>query len=153
MPTRIDNQRRIFVPAPADIAFRFFTPAGEQIWIDDWRPRYIDPPDGSTVAGMVFTTGEDHEHTIWQLLDFDPARRVSRYVRTTPGLRTGTVTVHATALDAHSAEVLVRYEMTALSSAGANSLEQYLDPAFSEALDQWGEKIRLRLPQLLQAFG
>lgn len=153
MPAQIQNQRRILIAAPADVAFQFFTPAGEQIWIDDWRPRYIHPSDGTTVAGMVFTTGEGPEHTIWQLLDFDPGRRMSRYARTTPGLRTGTVTVQATALDTQSTEVLVHYDMTALSDAGAASLEQYLDPAFAQALDAWGEKIRRRLPQLLQAFG
>jgi len=152
VPQNVCNQRRIVVPAPANTAFHFFTPLGEELWIDEWRPRYVYPPDGKATAGMVFTTGEGPEFTIWQLLEFDPGRRHSRYVRTTPASRTGTVSVQATPLDPGHAEILVRYDMTALHADAAASLEQYRDPAFGRMMDDWQARIRQRLPQLLEAF-
>jgi hypothetical protein len=64
MPLHVRNQRRILVAAPASIAFHFFTPLGEQLWLDEWRPEYILPPDGVTTVGMVFTTGKGDEFTV-----------------------------------------------------------------------------------------
>lgn len=58
MAKRVQVTRRIVVGAPVDQAFMFFTPAGEELWVDGWQPRYVYPGDGRTEAGMVFTTGE-----------------------------------------------------------------------------------------------
>lgn len=79
-------QRELHIAAPAGIVLRMFTPKGEELWIDAWRPRYVHPPDGNTVRGMVFVTGDDAEQTIWQLLEFDEIRLRAVYARTTPGL-------------------------------------------------------------------
>lgn len=150
---QVSNQRRFVVPASASVAFQFFTPKGEEFWVDDWAPRYLHPPAGETAAGMVFTTGEGAEFTVWHLVEFDEGARRSRYVRTTPSSRTGVVTVQATALDLASTEILVRYDMVALSAGSASSLDAYRDPAFVAMIEGWSQKIRARLPELLQAFG
>ncbi|MES2937806.1 MAG: SRPBCC family protein [Pseudomonadota bacterium] len=141
MPLHIRNQRALRLPLPADTAFQLLTPKGEERWIAEWRPRYIRPADGETEAGMVFTTGEGEEFTIWQVVDFDAAARKARYARTTPALRTGMVTVEATALNDNETEVLVRYEMTALSPQGEASLRQYEGEAFAAMMAQWREMI------------
>jgi hypothetical protein len=36
--TQVRTQGHIRVNAPVATAFHFFTPKGEEIWIDHWRP-------------------------------------------------------------------------------------------------------------------
>lgn len=143
-------QRELRIAAPANIVFHLFTPKGEELWIDAWRPRYIHPQDGTTVCGMVFATGNGPEHTLWQLVEFDTARRRSVYARTTPGARIGTVTVEVDTLDPISSRALIRYEMTALAEGPV--LAPYLEPAFGQLIDGWEATIRERLPMLIAAL-
>jgi hypothetical protein len=149
MPTHVQASHVILVDAPVAQAFMFFTPAGEELWVDGWRPTYLNPADGRTEAGMVFTTGEGAEHTIWLMADFDREHHHSRYLRCTPGSRTGTVEIRCRALDAARTEVRVSYALTALSPAGAEALQAFERDKFATMIDGWGREIGARLPLLL----
>ena len=151
MPTHVDSVHRIVIPAPVERCFMFFTPAGEELWVDGWKPAYLHPADGSTREGMVFTTGHGDELTVWMLADFDRAAHRSRYARVTPGSRTGFVEVHCCALDAQRTEVTVRYAMTALGGQGAQALQAFEPPRYAQMIDGWAAEIAARLPQLLAA--
>jgi len=151
MSDHIHSSHRIGVAAPADTAFMFFTPAGEELWVDGWKPRYIHPADGATREGMVFTTGEGEQFSIWQLATFDRMKRRSRYVRTTPALRTGFVEIACSPVGNDETAVQVSYTLTALTPAGEASLEAFEGDAFRRMIDGWGEAIARRLPQLCEA--
>ena len=144
MPRRLHATHGIVVDAPVDRAFMYFTPSGEELWVDGWRPTYLHPADGRTEAGMVFTTGEGDELTIWTLADFDRAARRSRYLRCTPASRTGLVEVHCVALDADRTHVTVGYTMTALDAAGERALEDYEGARFAAMIDGWARAIAAR---------
>jgi hypothetical protein len=149
MSSQVSNQHSFRLPVPAAIAFMFFTPAGEELWVEGWHPTYIQPPDGATRAGMVFTTGASDEFTIWQLVDFDRAELHSRYARTTPALRAGLVEVRCAPLDNGGTQVVVRYTMTALTAAGEASLDAYEGKRFVDMIEGWSAAIEQRLPLLL----
>lgn len=151
MPSHVQSSHRIVVDAPVDQAFMFFTPAGEELWVDGWQPSYLNPPDGRTEAGMVFITGEGADHTIWLMADFDREQHRSRYVRCTPGSRTGTVEVRCRALDAGRTEVEVSYALTALSPAGVEVLLGFEGERFAAMIDGWGQEIAARRDSLLTA--
>jgi len=151
MPTHVQASHRIVVDAPVAQAFMLFTPAGEELWVEGWQPSYLNPPDGRTQAGMVFTTGEGAEHTIWLMADFDREQHRSRYMRCTPGSRTGTVEVRCHALDAERTEVKVSYALTALSPAGAEALLGFEGERFAAMIDGWGHEIAARRESLLTA--
>jgi hypothetical protein len=151
MTLHVRSSHSIRVAAPADTAFMFFTPAGEELWVAGWQPRYVFPADGRTCAGMVFTTGADAQYTIWQLADFDRAARRSRYVRTTPALRTGFVDVQCTPVADGHTDVRVEYDLTALTPEGEASLAAYDGAAFTAMIDEWAALIAARLPDLLRA--
>jgi len=151
MPRRVQSSHRIVVDMPADQCFMLFTPAGEELWVDGWQPEYIHPADGRTVAGMVFTTGSGEDATIWTLADFDREQRYSRYVRCTPGSRTGFVEVRCRALDGARSEVVISYALTALSAAGETVLEGFEGERFAAMIDGWANEIAMRREQLLQA--
>jgi hypothetical protein len=100
MNRHLPCRHRIVVNLPIDQAFMLFTPAGEELWVDGWAPRYVHPADGRTEAGMVFSTGAGDEVTHWLLADFDRAAHRSRCVRCTPASRMTVVEVQCRALDA-----------------------------------------------------
>jgi hypothetical protein len=151
MPAHIHATHTIVVEAPLAQAFMFFTPAGEELWVDGWRPAYLHPHDGRTEAGMVFTTGSGSDFTIWTLVDFDREQHRSRYLRCTPGSRTGIVEVRCRALDAQRTEAAVSYTLTALSVEGERVLEGFEGEAFAEMIDGWAREIDRHLGTLLKA--
>jgi hypothetical protein len=149
MTGHVHNQHAIRIGAPAHVAFKFFTPAGEEGWAPHWQPRYLHPADGTTQRGQVFTTGEGDDFTIWHVADFDLAACRARYVRTTPALRTGFVEVQCVAHGGDACDVLVSYELTALTAAGERTLAAHDGPAFAAMIDGWASLIAARLPQLV----
>ncbi|HEV8691213.1 MAG TPA: SRPBCC family protein [Ideonella sp.] len=151
MPRHVQASHRIVIDAPVDRCFMLFTPAGEELWVDGWQPTYVHPEDGRTEAGMVFTTGAGDETTVWTLADFDRAQHRSRYLRCTPGSRTGLVEVRCKALEGGRSEVQVGYTMTALSEAGEQVLEAFEGERFAAMIDGWAREIAARREFLLQA--
>jgi hypothetical protein len=149
MTQHIRSQHTIRIAAPAHVAFKFFTPAGEEAWVPHWRPRYLYPADGTTQQGQIFTTGEGDGFTIWHVADFDLTACRVRYVRTTPALRTGFVEVQCVARAGDASDVLVSYELTALTTAGEPTLAAHEGPAFMAMIDGWAGLIAAHLPQLI----
>ena len=141
---------RITVEAPVARAFMYFTPAGESHWVEGWQPRYLHPSDGRTEAGMVFTTGDGAEHTVWTLADFDRTAHRSRYLRCTPGSRLVVVEIACRALDARTTEVEVGYTLTALNPAAEPALAAF-GAGFTAMIDGWATRIAARRSQLLAA--
>lgn len=149
MPAHVDSSHRIRIDMPAAACQRLFTPAGEELWVDGWAPNYLQPSDGRTAPGMVFTTGEGAAHTIWMLADFDTTTRLhARYVRTTPGSRCGVVTVDCLPDGAQSTLVEVRYTMTALTPQGERDLQAFEGAAYVAMIEGWKAEIDARLPAL-----
>jgi hypothetical protein len=151
MPLHIRSTHHFVVNAPAQTAYMFFTPAGEELWVEGWAPRYVDPPCGTTRQGMVFCTGDGMDLTVWTLLDFDRVALRSRYVRCTPASRTGTVEVACEALDVQRTRVEVTYALTALSPQGESLLSAFEGSAFVSMIEGWAADIERNLPRLLSA--
>lgn len=151
MARRVHATHTIAVDAPIDRCFMYFTPAGEELWVEGWSPVYLEPADGRTEAGMVFTTGSGDEATIWTLVDFDPERHRSRYARCTPGSRTGLVEIACTALDAGRTAVRVTYTLTGLDAAGDAALAAFDGAAFTAMIDGWSRELAARRETLRAA--
>jgi hypothetical protein len=151
MPAHVQATHRIVVDAPVDRCFMFFTPAGEELWVDGWRPTYLHPQGGRTEAGMVFTTGDGDEYTVWTLVDFDRAQHRSRYLRCTPASRSGLVEVACRAVDASRTEVSVSYTLTALNARGREALAAYEGERFATMIEGWSRQIAARRELLLAA--
>lgn len=129
---RMSGHLSVALP-PAD-AFRLFTARGEQDWVPGWEPRFAGDVDDDTAPGVVWETGRGDEHTIWLVVDSDPAHRVS-YARVTPGSRAGTVTVVVTEV-AGGSDVEVTYAMTALTEAAGRDLDAFA-AGYAEFLGTW----------------
>lgn len=142
----------IHVDAPVDQCQRFFTPAGEELWAEGWRPTYLHPSDGSTQRGMVFTTGHADEHTVWILADYGTQPHYARYLRVTPASRCAVIEVLCTPVEPSRTSVTVTYSATALHEDAAPSLDAYSGAAFKDMIEAWRFRIEERLPQLLSSW-
>lgn len=152
MPTHRLVSHTIRLPAPADACQRFFTPAGETLWVDGWQPRYLHPADGRTVEGMVFTTGSGDALTFWSLADYrSTPEPYARYTRVTPASRSAFVEVRCTPVGSSETDVEVRYSLTALTPQGEADLADFEEAPFVRMIEGWRERIEARLPALLAA--
>lgn len=151
MRARVRSSHSIRLSLPIDECFRLFTPAGEELWATGWKPRYVYPSSGQTEAGMVFTTGDGAEATIWTLVDFYPRTHCSRYSRVTPALRAGFVEIRCREVSTGETETSVTYELTALTPQGVVSLAAYSGAAFAQMIDGWKREIDARLSELRRA--
>lgn len=146
MPQHVHATHRIHLGLPPADCLRLFTPAGEERWVDGWRPRYLPPGNGRTEAGMVFTTGAGAELTIWCLTEFDADASLVRYARVTPASRAGTVEVRCRPAPGGGSDVQVTYRLAALSEAGVEDLRAYEAEAFARMIDGWKQRIESMLP-------
>jgi hypothetical protein len=130
------------LPLPMSEAFRFFEPEGERAWAPGWNPAYVYPASGEPGKGMVFTTGEGEEHTIWIVMHYAPATGAVEYARITPNVRTAIVRVQCSPVDTRNTRVTVSYEYTGLSEAGNAYVRTMDEAAYRAFIDSWGETIR-----------
>lgn len=136
-----DREHSFRLDRPADEVFALFTPAGEAAWVPGWRPVFVHPVDGTTVAGMVFLTDFDGEDTIWTCVRHDAAAHEVGYVRVTPGSRVALVDVAVAATGDGGSDVRVRYRITALSPTGEAIVAATTPAAFAERIDGWRHAI------------
>ena len=152
MSRHLRAQHSVTLALPIQQCQMLFTPAGEELWVEGWKPTYHHPTDGSTRRGMIFSTGSGEELTFWSLVDFERGgnRHFARYTRVTPALRSGFVEVECSEASAGSTRVQVSYEMTALTSAGQESLQAYAPENFARMIEEWRSLIESRLPALAE---
>ncbi|MEC9342445.1 MAG: SRPBCC family protein [Pseudomonadota bacterium] len=134
-------ETEIEIPLPPSRAIRLFTPKGEEAWVPGWMPRYVEPVDGETVAGMVFETGEGEERTIWTCLEWSPESGYAAYLRVVPGSRVSRVHVACRADGGKSSRVSVRYVHVAITPQGEAWLERMTQEAFEAEIGAWQRHI------------
>ena len=137
---RIVRTHHFELPMPAREALDYFTPEGERAWAEGWDPRYLHPRDGSTTAGMVFTTAHGGEETVWTMTRHEPDCGVAEYLRLTPGSRVGTVRVQCSDAAAGT-RVSVTYALTALTPAGNATLAELDAAEYESFIESWRSAI------------
>jgi len=137
MKTSIVASHAIHIDIPVRQCQMLFTPAGEELWVDGWQPRYMHPPNGSTTQGMVFTTGSGDETTVWFLSEFSREPYRARYARVTPASRWGFVEVACKPTTDNATQVLITYELQALNPKGEEVLKDFEPAPFASMIEDW----------------
>ena len=141
----VRRSHTIRVDAPVDDVFALLTPAGEELWVEGWKPVYLHPRSGETQAGMVFTTGVGEDFTCWLLADYDAAKHTECYARVTPASRFGIVEVACDAEGARGTAVTVAYTYTALTEAGNAFIDAFTDERYREMIEEWRRLMSVHL--------
>lgn len=151
MTASIVASHTITIDMPVRQCQMLFTPAGEELWVDGWQPRYLHPHDGTTVQGMVFATGSGEETTVWFMTEFTREPYRARYARVTPASRWGFVDVECEPVGEDETQVRVTYELQALSPAAEGVLEGFEPGPFAAMIDDWKRRIDQKLDALRDA--
>ena len=123
---------------PAVPAMALFTPEGERAWAGPhWDPHY-PAPDRKLGEGTVFLTEGAGATTVWVMVEHQPNR--VRYVRVTPEVCAGTVTVALVESGADDCRVEDTYDLTALSQDGASSLDRF-GAGYDTDIEGWATAI------------
>ena len=123
------------LPMPPARALALFTPRGEETWVPGWSPVYIDPPDGATAEGMIFSTGDGA--VWWTCLRWEPDTGLARYLRLSPGLKAARVTVTCRAEGSGGTRVGVSYDWQALGPEGRAEIAAITAESFARDIDGW----------------
>jgi hypothetical protein len=138
---RITRSHSFVVALPLRETFPLFEPEGERAWADGWNPTYLFPRDGRAEPGMVFSTGQGPESTIWMVMRHDPAAGLVEYVRTTPGSRIARVLVQCAEVAEKRTRVTVIYVYTGLSESGNAQVRQLDESTYRQDIEGWGRAI------------
>jgi hypothetical protein len=138
MAWTIRRSATIQLRRPAARAMTLFTPEGERAWAGPhWDPRY-PAPDRTLGDGAVFLTEREATATVGVMVEHLPHR--VRYVRVTPDVYAGTVTVAVIESGAEDCRVEVTYDLTALSERGASDLDRF-GTHYDAEIDGWATAI------------
>ena len=141
-PLRIANSGSFELALSPHEAFDLFTAEGERLWVPGWSPTILG--ELPQHPGLVFLTEASGRQTIWTVIDSDWAALRHCYSRVTPGVSAGTVEVQICPTESGS-EVIVSYDLTALSPEGEAVLEGYADPHFAEMMGVWRSLVEAML--------
>lgn len=139
--TTVSRTGTLRVDAPPEHAFQLFTAPGEKLWIDDWDPEVLSGGDGRA-RGAVFVTNVAGNKAYWVVVDYDADALHARYARIAPDTHAGTVEVLARSGGAGATEVVVTYELTALTDEGNGQLKEFDSDEFVRMLVDWERMIR-----------
>jgi hypothetical protein len=92
-----------------------FGPVREAEWAGEWRPRFLNAPEGGQRAGVVFTT-QDHQgrERIWVITEYDAKEGRVNYVSVTPGFTVTTLKIRLQP-DSHGrSKAIVTYYFSAM---------------------------------------
>jgi hypothetical protein len=121
---------------------QLFTARGERDWVDGWDPEFPAGEPSEEGEGTVFVTSADGRSTFWVVAA--RGTRSVRYTRTTPGFFAGTVEVRERRSNAHSTEVDVTYDLSALTPQGAAELDDFA-AGYEEEISAWEVAIETAL--------
>lgn len=104
--------------------------------------------------GTVFVTNNHGHTTYWLVTEYDTNARYTQYICVTPDADTGTVDVSITLNGKGGATVNVAYQITALSPAGNENLEEILrESNYAEMMEDWQSMINDSPEKVDEHFG
>ena len=143
--TQVTRTMRLDLPADADAVFPLFGPARESEWSPDWKPVFVTPqPPAQSRDGAVFITGDHESATVWVMTDYDPGRRIVRYVHMRPRRLVAQLWIRVSPASPHSSQAEVTYRYTVLGPEGRDALDHFRS-AFPMFKPHWEQALRAAL--------
>src|SRR3990172_4006129 len=109
---------KITLAGPVDEVFQLFSPLGEKLWVPDWNPELLHPPEVSWEAGLIFRTREETGDAIWVVTLLDRAAHKVEYYRVEPGRYVARIEVSCAGNAEQTTEASTVYEFIGLSESG-----------------------------------
>ncbi len=140
-PLRVKHTYRQKLKAPPDTVFPLLCPVREREWVSGWNPLVVHSFSGHAERDCVFVTLDGESEAIWVVIDFDPQNRRIEFVKVTPGITVGRVSI-ALQSDGYGGTLAdVTYMYTALSERGYSFVKQFTEEAYLVFMRRWEEAL------------
>jgi hypothetical protein len=121
--------------------FPLFSPEGEKLWVPDWNPVLLHPPDTDWAEGLIFRTEGEMGEAIWVVTRLDRAAHKVEYYRVEPGRHVARIVVSCSAIADQLTEAATSYEYIGLSESGNTEIAGMTQESYAVKMEGWSEWI------------
>jgi hypothetical protein len=125
------------VAGSVDQVFELFSPLGEKLWVPEWTPELLYPPETSWARGLIFRTQEEKGEAVWVVTALDRRIHEVEYYRVESGRYVARVRVSCKAGRDGKTEVAATYTFVGLSSEGNADIQLMTSKAYAEKMKRW----------------
>lgn len=143
----------ISLNGPIEDVFPLFSPQGEKLWVPDWNPLLLHPPDTDWTEGLIFLTEEEMGEAVWVVTRLDHLAHRVEYCRVEPGRYVARIGVSCTAISDRLTEAATTYEFIGLSEAGNAEIAAMTREGYSQKMMRWSKWINEYLRKITQQVG
>jgi hypothetical protein len=149
----VEFRGTIVLNAPVSDVFPLFSPAGEEKWVEGWKPEILFPSGIDWAEGMVFRTSSSGQEEIWVVAELDNEAHRVVYYRTEPGRLVARIEVRCRPLEAKRTETTTVYTYVGLSVAGNAYIAEWTDAAYLSKMQRWQHTINEYLQAITTGRG
>ncbi len=140
-PRRVRHTYRQRLKAPPDQVFPLLCPVREKEWVEGWNPSVIYSSSGYAECDCIFITPDGDSEAIWVVIHYDPENYKIEFVKITPGITAGRISITLYGDDDKGTIAEVTYMYTALSDAGITFVEQFSAEAYLSFMKKWEDAL------------
>ena len=148
VPRSITLQGRIQIAAPANAAFRMFSPLGEKLWVPGWDPELLYPANSTWQEGLIFRTREETGDAVWIVSQLDMSAYRVTYYRLEPTRYAVRVEVRCNPITDELTEAVTEYSFVGLSHDGNDAIAAITQDSYDAKMARWANWIDMCLQSL-----
>ena len=137
IPATITLTGQIRLTAPIARVFPLFSPLGEKLWVPDWNPELLYPPNIDWAEGQLFRTREELGSAIWVVSELDLKASHVVYHRVEADRYVAQIGVRCYQASADVTEVNIVYRFVGLSERGNQEINAMSQRTFEEKMERW----------------
>lgn len=137
IPATITLTGQMRLPAPIERVFPLFSPLGEKLWVPDWNPELLYPPNIDWAEDQLFRTQGELGSAIWVVSELDLKASHVVYHRVEADRYVAQVGVRCDPASADVTEVHIVYRFVGLSERGNQEINAMSQQTFEEKMARW----------------
>lgn len=125
------------VAGPVEQVFELFSPLGEKLWVPEWNPELLHPPDASWARGLIFRTQEEKGEAVWVVTALEREAHEVEYYRVEAGRYVARVKVACRTRADGQTQVDTTYSFVGLSPEGNADIGLMTNELYAEKMKRW----------------
>jgi hypothetical protein len=138
----VEFRGSLTVAGPIEQVFELFSPLGEKLWVPEWNPELLHPPDVSWARGLIFRTQEEKGEAVWVVTALEREAHEVEYYRVESGRYVARVKVVCRTRADGQTQVDTTYGFVGLSPEGNADIGLMTNELYAEKMKRWERWIR-----------
>lgn len=136
---RAKFEHTTIIDVPRDELLYMLTPKGDQVWLPDWRPNFVEPESGETKEGMLWTMKVGGRESYWTCTVWDPTAGKARYLQVKPENRFTYADTTCVAVNKQRTQVFWLYEHYTIGRKGDEFIRAITPAKFVSMIEDWSK--------------